>query len=272
MSRIALRTLQVIRDTMKPVLPSGGHQALRTMFYGSVLPAMRTYDAIAERMGKDFSQAPPPSILAQYGMASADAYTRIAGKEARTILHHLKEAGIALPETPRILDFGCGAAGPLSALHDLLPGSQAYGCDLKDDVLAWVRKYRPSLTVRTTAPQPPLPADYKDFDLIVSVSVWTHMPPGACQAWLDHMHERLKPGGAFVLTVISPDRPLVRRHGFDPATLPKIVRDAGGCFYDAGKDMSYIDRQWFEEQPLFELHYYGEPKEIGQQIVVLTKR
>lgn len=267
-----LNALKAFRDVVKPVLPSSGHKALRSAFYGAVLPVMRGWASVRERLGADYSSAPPPAILAQYNFGSPDAYRRVGGKQARSVLHGLEEAGIALPEDPRILDFGCGAGGALLAMHERFPKAAVYGCDLKGDVIAWVNKYHPELAVRITRPAPPLPADFTGFDLVYAFSVWTHMPAAACQGWLDHLHERLKPGGAVVITVISPDSELVRRHGFDPATLPRQVRAAGGCLYDAGKDMSYIDRQWFEEQPLFRLHYYGEPKEVIQQLVVLTAR
>lgn len=266
-----LRTLQAIRDTAKPVLPSRAHKALRSVFYGSVLPAMRAYASVREHLGTDYSQAPPPPILAQYNMASAAEYRRVGGKQARSVIDALHRAGVTLPEAPRILDFGCGTCRALLAMLEHYPRAEAFGCDLKGDVLSWVKRYHPELTVRPTSAAPPLPEDYTGFDLVYAFSVWTHMPAEACQGWLDHLHTRLNPGGVVVLTVIPPDDPMVRRHGFDPATFPATVRQAGGCFYDAGKDMSYIDRKWLEGQPLFDLRHFGPPSEVNQQIAVLVK-
>ena len=267
-----LKALKAFRETVKPILPSGGHKALRTAFYGTVLPVMRGFDRVREGLGADFGDPPPPSVLAQYGLEDPAQYKRVGGKEARSIIDALAHADRSLPDTARVLDFGCGAAGAMSALHEMYPKAKIYGCDIKGDVIGWVERNRPQLTVSVTEPMPPLPDDYADFDLVYAISVWTHMPPEVCMAWLRHMHERLNPSGALVMTVVPPDHPIVRRHGFDPATLPAVVRAAGGCYFDPGKDMSYIDREWFEAQDLFDLRHFGPPSEIKQQIVVLTKR
>jgi SAM-dependent methyltransferase len=268
-----LRTARAIRRKVKPLLPPVGHKILRTVWYTGVLKPMRAYYDWREAHGLVLSDTPPPYILTQYNIAEKGEYFKHGDDKVDLIERHLSELGLKLPAKPRIFDFGCGAAGVLGAFERRYPDAQLFGCDLKEDVLAWVKKYRPQFRVELTDPMPPLPADFTDFDLIFAISVWTHMPVGACEAWLAHMHERLKSGGVLFFTIVDPHTDLARKHGFEPATLTKKVEDNGGCWYDPGTDHTYIIQSWVESQIAgkYTLRYYGPGKGRAQWSVVLTK-
>lgn len=249
------------------------HKLLRVMWYSLVLPPVRFVSRIAERFGANYAIAPPAHILAQYGMNDAAQYVRVGQKKRTMIQHHLSEQGLAISHNARILDFGCGAAGTLCAFHEHFPDASCFGCDLKDDVVDWVRRYRPELTVARTKPFPPLPDDFDSFDLVYGISVWTHMPERACSEWLRHMHRRIRRGGILFFTIAEPSTLLARNHGFDPNHLADKVRESGGCLYDSGTDMTYIQRDWLENEikRLFRLLYFGPAKGHSQWAAVLER-
>ena len=257
---------------MKPKLPPWAHKALRVAWYRLVLPPARAYSRLREIAGADYSAAPPGHILAQYSIDTPSAYTRIGDKKLAMVLHHLGELGIALPDDARILDFGCGAAGTLCAFHRRFPRATLFGCDLKPDIIDWIKRYRPALTVAANELAPPLPKAFTDFDLVYAISVWTHMPEAACASWIQHMHERIKPGGTLFFTVADPAT-MARKHGFDPKELSARVKGSGGCFFESGTDMTYIQQEWVEKQiaKRFSLRYFGPLKGHSQSVVVLER-
>ena len=268
-----LTTVNAARRRLKPILPPFGHKLLRVAWYGAVLPPIRALSSLRERTGASYTDAPPGHILAQYSLNDAAQYRRVGEKKFAMISGKLRDEGITVPKDARILDFGCGAAGTLDAFSRHLPKAEPYGCDLKADVTGWVKKYRPRLTVTKTKPAPPLPADYKDFDLVYAISVWTHMPETACSEWLEHMHSRIKKGGILFMTVAEPSTDFARRHGFDPKELAERTRKNGGCLYDAGTDMSYIQREWVEREikGRFKLRYFGPVDGHVQYAVILER-
>lgn len=268
-----LTALSRTRRFLKPNLPPWAHEALRVAFYRLALPPARLFVRIRELMGVDYSAAPPGYILAQYGLPDSASYTRTGQKKLKMIKEHLARTGFEISPHSRILDFGVGSARALCAFHDEYPQASCYGCDLKADVVEWANKYRPELTVVKNELLPPLRDDLKDFHLVYALSVWTHMPEPACSAWLRHMHERIKPGGVLFLTIAEPSTEVARNHGFDPDALAARVRANGGCLYDPGTDMTYIQKEWLESQikGRFTLRYFGEAQGHTQYAVVLQR-
>lgn len=268
-----LAALNATRKILKPNLPPWAHKALRVAWYRLALPPARLFVRARELLGTDYSVAPPGYILAQYGMNEPASFARTGEKKVAMIEHHLGELGLKIPADARILDFGTGSARALCAFHKHYPKATCYGCDLKADVIEWANRHRPELTVVKNEMQPPLRADLKDFDLVYALSVWTHMPEAACSAWLSHMHERMKPGGVLFLTIAEPSTAIALDHGFNPDTLAKRVRANGGCLYDPGTDMTYIQKEWVERQAKgkFSLRYFGPGHGHSQYAVVLER-
>lgn len=266
--------LLAARGRLTPYLPPFARRITRIAWYYLVLPPARASAALRERFGRDYSSAPPPHILAQYGITSPAVRVHRGEQKYAMIQQHLSDVGLSLPPNPRILDFGCGAVGTLSAFARHLPDAISFGCDLKADVVAWAKKYRPHLIVVRNEPSPPLPPEFTDFDLVYAISVWTHMPESACSDWLKHMHERIKPGGVLFFTIVEPSSEVPRKHGFDRQQLSIRVRESGGCLYDAGTDLTFIQRGWLENQirGRFSLRYLGPAKGYSQWSVVLEKQ
>ena len=133
-------------------------------------------------------------------------------------------------ESTRILDFGCGW-GRLTRMlaKDLEPGL-LYGCDPVDDILNVSRTTGvPAELTRSEFLPEELPFEEK-FDVVFSFSVFTHISEAAHKASLKAIHDGLKPGGLFVVTIRPPAyidlnplmQPAVDRLGPDRL---KVLRD-----------------------------------------------
>lgn len=95
---------------------------------------------------------------------------------------------------PKILDFGCGCG----RMTRHLPG--ASGCDINPDLVTWCQNNLPRVTSRLNGKRPPLPYTDRTFDLVYSLSIFSHLPEHLSDVWLQDLWRVLKPGGLLILT------------------------------------------------------------------------
>ena len=144
------------------------------------LPPMRLRARIGSRGAADFVNA---------GRSCQEALTNAA----RTHLGHDGLDGL------RILDFGCGCGRTLRHFA----GTSVGGCDVDPEAIAWLRKHVAADRFVLSRFDPPLPWPDATFDLIYSVSVFTHLNEASQHGWLLEIARILKPGGGALLTVQS---------------------------------------------------------------------
>jgi SAM-dependent methyltransferase len=97
-----------------------------------------------------------------------------------------------------VLDFGCGC-GRLARLFKGHPG-QVHGCDIDARHVEWVRGHLPFVTAVNTQPNQPLPYADDTFDLIIAISVFTHLNEASQDLMLDELRRIARPGGTLLLT------------------------------------------------------------------------
>ena len=125
-----------------------------------------------------------------------------AGSEAAAKLLKLLESAAIEPYAPRrILDFGCGCARVLRHLLPLGGRSELWGCDIDDRAIAFCRESIGAARFFTNRAEPPLPAPDGGFDLVFSISVFTHLGSGLRDAWLRELRRILPSGGLAAISV-----------------------------------------------------------------------
>ena len=100
----------------------------------------------------------------------------------------------------RVLDFGCGCGRLLRFLHQIADEWDISGADVNDESVTWCRENLASLRVYRNSFTPGLPKELRDLDLIISLSVFTHLPETSARGWLSELSRALRPGGILLLT------------------------------------------------------------------------
>lgn len=109
--------------------------------------------------------------------------------------------GVNLTQGGKVLDFGCGVGRQLLHLTRLYPGIETAACDVNDDSIAFVRRAYPTIDSYANSFDPPLKFNSKTFDVIYSVSIFSHLSKVDRDAWLAELFRVLKPGGLCLLTI-----------------------------------------------------------------------
>lgn len=103
---------------------------------------------------------------------------------------------------PNILDWGCGS-GRVSRYFNLVQNSKTLGIDIDGDNINWCNKNLSSTQVKFE--QIPLlpPTSYPDnyFDLIIGISVLTHLDEEKQFLWLQELKRIAKPGAILMLSI-----------------------------------------------------------------------
>ena len=138
----------------------------------------------------------PADVLASY---------RAVGRDSRTtILELLASDGVGFGlDGARVLDFGCGSG---KVMRHFLPEAEAgelWGCDIDARSIDWINaELSPPLHAFTNGPVPPLDQPAGSFDLVWSVSVFTHLTDHWA-GWLAELHRVLRPGGLAIISFLG---------------------------------------------------------------------
>lgn len=116
--------------------------------------------------------------------------------------------GKKLSDFDNILDFGCGC-GRTIMQWDLASLKRLTGCDVDGSAIGWLRGAypigaHPNLSFEQTRFDPPLPFTDGQFDLIYSVSIFTHLSGDDSAMWLAELARVTRPGGIALITVQGP--------------------------------------------------------------------
>lgn len=138
-------------------------------------------------------------------------------------------AGRSIRDMGSILDWGCGC-GRLTQHLVRLNGGKVHGVDIDADNIAWAGANLPGGTFSAIGLDPPLPFSDGQFDLVVGISVFTHLTEADQFAWLAELRRILKPGGILAVTVAG-------HNALKKATLPAAIR-----FYSETLERGFSDR------------------------------
>ncbi|MDN5869245.1 MAG: class I SAM-dependent methyltransferase [Nitrococcus sp.] len=143
---------------------------------------------------------PPNSSMRKTSSRTVRHYYVSGIQTVMPIVSCALQKGIALNERIRILDFGCGVARQLLHFTRRYPNPAYYACDVDETSIAFVQKAYPQVEAYVNAFQPPL--KYLDgfFDLIYSVSIFSHLNREDQGRWLAELARVVKPGGYCFLT------------------------------------------------------------------------
>ncbi|NEQ37336.1 MAG: methyltransferase, partial [Okeania sp. SIO3I5] len=149
---------------------------------------------------------PPNHLLLRIsGNPSAKAFLSSFDDLRYTVKNYLQTAGFDFNQFDNILDFGCGVGRYLMAFEpELLPNQKLFGCDVFAECAEWCQENIKFATVKHNDIQPPLPFENNQFDLINSISVFTHLSIDLQHLWAWEIYRVLRPGGILFMTLHGP--------------------------------------------------------------------
>jgi SAM-dependent methyltransferase len=174
----------------------------------------------------------------------------------------------------RILDFGCG---PGKALRHFLPEAErceVFGCDIHEPSIRWLEKnLSPPLKVFVCSEAPPLPFPDEHLDLVLAVSVFTHLTD-YWSAWLLELHRVLRPGGRLVSTFLGEG--MSESIAGEPWDADRIGMNVLRMWqpWDHGGPTVQHSEWWLREHwgRAFEVERVEDGPQFGHGLIVLSKR
>lgn len=159
-----------------------------------------------ESQGFEESTFPPEHLRKRvHGDENVSSFMSI-GRIVSLDINSAIDSISALGEHHRILDFGCGCGRVIRYFHKLSDHSRFYGTDIDKEAISWCQNQLSQIgEFGKNEELPPLPFADEFFDLVYSISVFTHLPEDMQFAWLEELRRVTKPGGYLLLTTHGED-------------------------------------------------------------------
>jgi SAM-dependent methyltransferase len=147
----------------------------------------------------------------------------ISGQEtADNIEFILAKVGQSISSFEHILDFGCGCARTARFMIPYGAAAKPVCVDVDETQISYCKAVLPSLGEYILIPEvPPMPLDPKRFDLIYSISTFTHFRDDFQHHWLRELKRVSAPRGTLVLTIAGPRN----RQYASPKDLKRLERE-----------------------------------------------
>jgi SAM-dependent methyltransferase len=148
---------------------------------------------------------PPEALQIRVAGAAAGQYQLSGGVVADQIVRVLADAGRPADRCRRVLDFGCGPGRVISAMRERLPNAQLFGSDIDAEAISWAQGALSDVAeFHVNRAAPPLPFPDDAFDLVYSISTFTHLPADMQWRWLAELRRVIRPGGLLLTTKLDP--------------------------------------------------------------------
>jgi SAM-dependent methyltransferase len=147
---------------------------------------------------------PPRALRARVGAPAVPAYVEDGRGAARELETILADHGRPLGKFAAIYEFGCGSGRVLTQLGSA-SGTKLSGSDVDDQAISWLGAAYPTIDARPNEQGPPTTFEADSFDLVYSISVFTHLNERSQFAWLEEVARLLRPGGIALLTTHGPE-------------------------------------------------------------------
>ena len=142
--------------------------------------------------------APPPENLARIGEKSFESFVSQGYKIFKSLDPYLKTLGVG----SRVLDMGIGVCRVSSQAYLIYCDTlELHGCDVDETAIRYLSEHFPKLNAIATSHYPPLPYPSHYFDLVYSISLWTHFCEQDQHRWLEEVSRVLKPGGIALISI-----------------------------------------------------------------------
>ena len=171
---------------------------------------------------------PAPNRRRVHGAESLDGFL-LEGFSAFVKIDRALQAatGRRFGDFPALLDWGVGCGRFARYFNGGTPGQRIVGIDIDDVNVEWCRANLPWIDAQCVDTNPPTLLEPESVDLVIGVSVFTHLREHDQQAWLGELHRITRPGAILALTT----------HG--RATFARSA--LGDHWFDVWQDIGFMD-------------------------------
>ena len=145
---------------------------------------------------------PPPMLRYRvHGALDETSYGEAGSAIASCLLQCLQSQGVVANDS-LILDFACGPGRVAVELKKRLSTCRLYGSDIDKEAIAWAQKHLAGYgDFATNDVAPPTRYASDTFDVIYSISLFTHLDERLQLLWLEELARILKPKGTLLTTI-----------------------------------------------------------------------
>lgn len=158
------------------------------------------YVGIAHATGAIDFPVPPNSSLRKTSSKTIRHYYESGIRSYLPIAVMAQHCGVRLYQPIKVLDFGCGVARQLLHFTRRYPAPSYFACDIDATSVGFVARNFPQVDAYCSSFSPPLKYESGMFDMIYSVSIFSHLAPEDHLTWLAELFRITKPGGHCFLT------------------------------------------------------------------------
>jgi SAM-dependent methyltransferase len=146
---------------------------------------------------------PPRRLRARTGAPGAAEWVTGGSQAARELADALAATGtpLAIEHVRSVLDLGCGSGRVLPHIATVALEARCVGADVDGAAIGWARSRFPALQWERTSFDPPLPLEAASFQLVYSISVFSHLNGRLSDAWAAEVSRVLAADGVALLSV-----------------------------------------------------------------------
>ncbi len=152
---------------------------------------------------ESFPLPPESNIKRVIGDTSSTRFAMGGAMIFKNLENYLGERGQTWSDFPRILDWGCGAGRVTRYFVSETPCAVT-GADIDPDNIAWCRQNYPKGRFEVVPLRPPTGFADQSFDLVIGLSVLTHLQESDQWLWLSELQRVTRPGALLFLSVQGP--------------------------------------------------------------------
>lgn len=201
----AMHRNRKLTTSIRSLVPSAMVPAITRVYHLAFRMQLRLRCRIADILDwlRANDQNLPPAILRFRVGESIDRneFERIGDGCARLIEESLPAAVKGIAPGAIILDFGCGCGRTLRGLLSSHVTAEFHGVDVDSDAIQWCIRHLKPGKFQVTSPSPPLPFPNEYFDVVYSISVFTHLDERMQDLWLSELGRLLNRDGVLLFTV-----------------------------------------------------------------------
>jgi SAM-dependent methyltransferase len=219
---------------------------------------------------------PPAKLAARVGVPDHEdvlaSYLSLGADAREVILQTLP--GDWKPDGKRVLDFGAGAGKVLRHLIDDWSAAELNGCDIDRASIEWLEaNMSPPVHAFVNGEAPPLDSPEGRFDLVLAMSVFTHLTDHSL-AWLAELHRVLSEDGLLIASFLGKEAyEVYAGEGWDEDRIGMNVLHYGQS-WDLGGPTVFHSPWWLREHwgRAFEIVSLRDGRARGDHGIVLLRR